>query len=316
MRRFAIREWATDEGIEMRIGINTGEALVTVDARPEAGETMAAGDVVNTAARLQSAAPVNGILVGEQAYRATERAIEYSEAEPVDAKGKAEPVQALGGRTGTCPGRGRPRPRRRARRSDPRGRAARGRARAHAGRALAAARHARRCARDRQEPARPRAVRRDRAPPGPDLLAARPLSAVRRGRHLLGARRDGQGAGRNPRGRRRGRGGPKALATPSPTPGSSRTFGRSSGLPRGAEPAGDARDEAFTAWRRFFEGLADERPLVLVFEDSALGRRPSARLRRPPRRVVDPASRCSSSVPRGPSCSPGGPAGEAGSRTR
>ena len=38
---------------------------------------MAAGDVVNTAARLQAAAPLGGILVGEQTYRATERAIEY-----------------------------------------------------------------------------------------------------------------------------------------------------------------------------------------------------------------------------------------------
>src|SRR4029077_10624665 len=89
-----ILEWAADEGIGMRVGINTGEALVTVDARPEAGEAMAAGDVVNTAARLQSAAPVNGILVGEQAYRATERAIEYRDAAPVDAKGKAKPVTA------------------------------------------------------------------------------------------------------------------------------------------------------------------------------------------------------------------------------
>jgi predicted ATPase len=32
-------------------------------------------------------------------------------------------------------------------------------------------------------------------------------------------------------------------------------------------PQGERREEAFTAWRRFFEGLADERPLVLVFED-------------------------------------------------
>jgi class 3 adenylate cyclase/tetratricopeptide (TPR) repeat protein len=88
----AIQEWAREDAIEMRIGINTGEALVTVDARPEAGETMAAGDVVNTAARLQSAAPVSGILVGEQTYRATERAIEYREAPAVEAKGKADPV--------------------------------------------------------------------------------------------------------------------------------------------------------------------------------------------------------------------------------
>jgi class 3 adenylate cyclase/tetratricopeptide (TPR) repeat protein len=81
-------------GLEMRIGINTGPALVVVDAHPEAGEGMVAGDVVNTAARLQGAAPANGVLVGEATYRATERAIEYESAPPVDAKGKSEPVRA------------------------------------------------------------------------------------------------------------------------------------------------------------------------------------------------------------------------------
>jgi predicted ATPase len=53
---------------------------------------MASGDVVNTAARLQSAAPVNGVLVDETTYRATRQAIDHSEAEPVEAKGKAEPI--------------------------------------------------------------------------------------------------------------------------------------------------------------------------------------------------------------------------------
>src|SRR5439155_24711250 len=61
-------------------------------ARPGPGEAMAAGDVVNTAARLQGAAPVNGLLVGEATHRATRAAIEYGEAEPAAAKGKAEPV--------------------------------------------------------------------------------------------------------------------------------------------------------------------------------------------------------------------------------
>ena len=90
----AIREWAEDEAgeLELRIAVNTGEALVSLDARPEQGESMVAGDVVNTAARLQSAAPVNGILVGETTFRATEQQIEYREAAPVEAKGKAEPV--------------------------------------------------------------------------------------------------------------------------------------------------------------------------------------------------------------------------------
>ena len=79
--------------LQVRIAVTTGEALIAVGANPSEGEGMASGDVVNTAARLQSSAPVNGILVGETTYRATERAIEYREAEPVPAKGKVEPVK-------------------------------------------------------------------------------------------------------------------------------------------------------------------------------------------------------------------------------
>jgi class 3 adenylate cyclase/tetratricopeptide (TPR) repeat protein len=78
--------------LHVRIGINTGEVLVSLRADPLQGEGMAAGDVVNTAARLQSAAPVDGILVGEATHRATDRAIEYREAEAVDAKGKSTRV--------------------------------------------------------------------------------------------------------------------------------------------------------------------------------------------------------------------------------
>src|SRR5205085_1092089 len=77
---------------ELRVGIATGEVLVSLGARPSEGEGMASGDVVNTAARLQSAAPVNGILAGESTYRATRDKIDYREHEPVEAKGKAEPV--------------------------------------------------------------------------------------------------------------------------------------------------------------------------------------------------------------------------------
>jgi class 3 adenylate cyclase len=44
----------------VRVGINTGEAVVALDARPEQGEGIVTGDVVNTAARIQSAAPVRG----------------------------------------------------------------------------------------------------------------------------------------------------------------------------------------------------------------------------------------------------------------
>ena len=86
----AIRDAIDD--LRIRTAVNTGEALVALDARPNEGEAMVSGDVVNTAARLQSAAPVGGILVGEATYRATRDAIDYRDAEPIKAKGKAKPV--------------------------------------------------------------------------------------------------------------------------------------------------------------------------------------------------------------------------------
>ena len=91
----AIRDWVREEeaDLQLRIAVNTGEALISLGARPEAGEGMASGDVVNTTARLQSAAPVNGVLAGEATWRATRDRIDYVEHEPVTAKGKSEPVQ-------------------------------------------------------------------------------------------------------------------------------------------------------------------------------------------------------------------------------
>jgi class 3 adenylate cyclase/tetratricopeptide (TPR) repeat protein len=91
---FAIRDWAAEQKeLHVRIAVNTGEALITLGNRPERGEAVAAGDVVNTAARLQAAAPLNGILVGERTYRATREAFEYRAPDAVEAKGKAEPVR-------------------------------------------------------------------------------------------------------------------------------------------------------------------------------------------------------------------------------
>jgi class 3 adenylate cyclase/predicted ATPase len=78
--------------LEVRIGVNSGEALVALDARPELGEGIVSGDVVNTGARLQSAAAPGGVLVGEHTFRATKRAIVYEPHAPVTAKGKAEPL--------------------------------------------------------------------------------------------------------------------------------------------------------------------------------------------------------------------------------
>ncbi len=89
----AIRDELREDGdLDVRLAVNTGEALVRLDAIAQEGETLVTGDVVNTAARLQAAAPVNGVLVGGATHRSTERAISYRPAEPVVAKGKADPI--------------------------------------------------------------------------------------------------------------------------------------------------------------------------------------------------------------------------------
>jgi class 3 adenylate cyclase len=80
--------------LHIRGAVNTGEAVVTLSARPALGEAMVAGDVVNTASRLQQHAPVGEIVVGEETYRATRGAIEYEPVEPVTAKGKSAPIEA------------------------------------------------------------------------------------------------------------------------------------------------------------------------------------------------------------------------------
>ena len=79
--------------LHIRTGIHTGEALVMLGARPGEGEWSAAGDVLNTAARIQSAAPTDGILVSRTTYLATKNSFAFSEAEPIQAKGKTEPVE-------------------------------------------------------------------------------------------------------------------------------------------------------------------------------------------------------------------------------
>jgi class 3 adenylate cyclase/tetratricopeptide (TPR) repeat protein len=92
--RDAIAELNEHRGLELnvRVSVATGEAVIDLRARPEEGQGMAAGDIVNTGFRLAEAAPVNGILVDESTYRATRRVIEFSPSEPVQAKGKAAPL--------------------------------------------------------------------------------------------------------------------------------------------------------------------------------------------------------------------------------
>ncbi len=78
-------------GIAARAGILTGEAAVTIGAT---NQGMVAGDVVNTASRLQSVASPGTVLVGEATERSASRAIAFEPAGEQMLKGKAAPVAA------------------------------------------------------------------------------------------------------------------------------------------------------------------------------------------------------------------------------
>jgi class 3 adenylate cyclase/tetratricopeptide (TPR) repeat protein len=272
----AIRDWAREQDdLQVRIGVTTGEALVSLDASPDRGEGMASGDVVNTASRLQAAAPANGILVAETTYRATARAIDYREALPVEAKGKAEPVPVwevleARARYGIDPFQsGAPlvgRKRELARLSD----------------ALAAAREER----------QPQLVTLVGVPGiGKSRLVYELFQAVERDPELINWRQgrslpygesvtfsaltemvkaqagilENDSADAAERKLAEATGAALAAADDREW-----VFGHLRplvGLGGEGELGGDRRQESFAAWRRFFEALAAQRALVLVFED-------------------------------------------------
>jgi class 3 adenylate cyclase len=77
--------------LDVRIGIATGEVVVGTSP---ASRTIATGDTMNTAARLQGAAPVGEILIGAATYRLVQGSVVGERVEPLDLKGKADPVAA------------------------------------------------------------------------------------------------------------------------------------------------------------------------------------------------------------------------------
>jgi class 3 adenylate cyclase len=81
-------------GLCVRIGVNSGEVIFARVGPDGRRELTVMGDTVNTASRLQSAAPAAGVLVGEQTRAATGADIQYEAIAPVQAKGKTEPLQA------------------------------------------------------------------------------------------------------------------------------------------------------------------------------------------------------------------------------
>jgi class 3 adenylate cyclase/tetratricopeptide (TPR) repeat protein len=88
-----LNEEDSSRDLRVRVGVTTGDAIVSLGARSGEGRGFAWGDVLNTAARIQSAAPVNGILVGDETYHETASAIEYRARDAIEAKGKSEPVR-------------------------------------------------------------------------------------------------------------------------------------------------------------------------------------------------------------------------------
>ncbi|HWL33391.1 MAG TPA: AAA family ATPase [Gaiellaceae bacterium] len=273
----AIRDWAVEqEGLEVRIAVATGEALVALDAQPESGEGMVAGDVVNTAARLQSAAPVNGVLVGETTWRATSTAIDYAEREPVSAKGKAQPVSvweaiAARARFGVDPGQ-------------------------RGGGTLVG--------RDEELALLVDALtraRRERAPQlltlvgvpgiGKSRLVYELFKSIERGTELTYWRQGrclpyGEGVafwalseiakahagiletdGAADAEAKLRRALAEILEEGADRDWVARNLRPLVGLAAESDFAGDRRSEAFAAWRRFYEALAEHRPLVLVIED-------------------------------------------------
>src|SRR5919197_3399338 len=84
-RRFGVR-------LANRTGVNTGEVVA---GDPSAGQRLVVGDAVNTAARLEQAAPAMEVLLGELTYRLVRDAVEVESVEPLELKGKSERVPAF-----------------------------------------------------------------------------------------------------------------------------------------------------------------------------------------------------------------------------
>src|SRR4029453_16980787 len=87
------RELLAVYGVELtnRTGVNPGEVVA---GDPTTGQRLVTGDAVNTAARLEQAAPANEILLGELTYELVRESVDVETVEPLELKGKAERVAA------------------------------------------------------------------------------------------------------------------------------------------------------------------------------------------------------------------------------
>ena len=78
--------------LAFRTGLFTGEVIA---GDPGLGQSFVAGDTVNTASRLESAAQPGEILIGEPTYRLVREAVSAEDVGPLALKGKNEPVRAF-----------------------------------------------------------------------------------------------------------------------------------------------------------------------------------------------------------------------------
>ncbi|WP_432829536.1 adenylate/guanylate cyclase domain-containing protein [Dactylosporangium sp. CA-092794] len=96
LQRVLARYASTGEGereLRFRVGVATGEALVDVAAARDGGQAIVAGDVVNTASRLQSLAPPGGVLVCGTTYTLTKSSIRYEAQPPATLRGRSTPTE-------------------------------------------------------------------------------------------------------------------------------------------------------------------------------------------------------------------------------
>jgi class 3 adenylate cyclase len=94
IQRRAAAEAEVFGGLCVRIGVNTGEVIFAPVGPDGRREFTVMGDTVNTAARLQAAAPREGVLIGEETQAACAQAIACEATEPILAKGKQAPLRA------------------------------------------------------------------------------------------------------------------------------------------------------------------------------------------------------------------------------
>jgi class 3 adenylate cyclase len=108
IQRRAAEQAETFGGLCVRIGVNTGEVIFAPVGPEGRRELTVMGDTVNVAARLQGAAPPEGVVLGEQTHAACARSVACEPMEPILAKGKESPLRAWLARGATAPPAGRP----------------------------------------------------------------------------------------------------------------------------------------------------------------------------------------------------------------